>query len=142
MLWKVKFGAHASRNEELRAQLAAEKRRKEEDEKKNIEEQLELYDSLDREKRMASRAKELQMATEKEKRALEEHLNDTKLPDVLKRTQISSADIVLEKLLGSGTFGEVHQGVWHGTPVAVKRLHRSKLHGQYLQMFIDGIQRL
>ena len=33
------------------------------------------------------------------------------------------SEVELQELIGAGTFGEVYSGTWHGTHVAVKRLH-------------------
>lgn len=35
---------------------------------------------------------------------------------------IPAEDIQVQSLLGSGNFGQVYKGTWHGTPVAMKKL--------------------
>lgn len=40
---------------------------------------------------------------------------------------INPEDLVLQKALSGGTFGEVWQGSWQGIDVAVKRLRQSLL---------------
>lgn len=41
---------------------------------------------------------------------------------LLMSSQIDRKDIVLSTQIGTGSFGEVYKGVWHGTDVAVKRM--------------------
>lgn len=41
------------------------------------------------------------------------------------RPVAGSSNLVLKNMLGSGNFGQVWQGLWRGTPVAVKILHLS-----------------
>ena len=54
---------------------------------------------------------------------------------MLRRARIDPSELQLGELLGSGSFGEVRRAVWHGTPVAVKRLHRSKINAKDLHRF-------
>ena len=69
--------------------------------------------------------------TEEEKRLLRETLEEKKLSEPMRRAIFDPAEIDMAaehvKLLGRGSFGEVHSAVWRGTPVAVKRLLRNRI---------------
>jgi len=69
--------------------------------------------------------------TEEEKRLLRETLEEKKLSEPMRRATFDPAEIDMGaehvKLLGRGSFGEVHSAKWRGTPVAVKRLLRNRI---------------
>ena len=46
----------------------------------------------------------------------------------------------MNEILGQGSFGEVRSGMHRGTPVAIKKLHRSKLTEAHLQRFKEELE--
>ena len=66
-------------------------------------------------------------ATDEEADVMRAELQDATLSPLLARAHIELEDIRMVKRLGAGNFGEVVQGVWRGTPVAVKRIHRHRI---------------
>ena len=58
----------------------------------------------------------------------------------LRRVHIARGDIKLGRVLGRGKVGEVREGMLHGKPVAVKRLHRSMLTRQSLRAFKEEFE--
>ena len=68
--------------------------------------------------------------------AMKSVLSEEQLPDVMKRSKIAASELEFDnRSLGSGTFGDVWLATYHGTPVAVKKLHRSKLDEANLKAF-------
>ena len=75
-------------------------------------------------------------ATVEERSAISLVLADDVVSDVIRRSRVSISDIVWEnRKLGAGAFGEVQLATLNGTPVAVKKLHRSKLDEANLKAF-------
>ena len=76
-------------------------------------------------------------ATDQERAALSKVLgNESSVPDDIRRCMIDSTEISYsDKQLGKGTSGEVWLATFSGTPVAVKRLHRSRLDEASLKAF-------
>ena len=58
----------------------------------------------------------------------------------LSRARIALSDLELGESLGRGQFGEVFSATLHGTPVAVKKLHRNKLDEANLKAFRDEFE--
>ena len=83
------------------------------------------------------RLREREAATETEAAAMRAVLAEEKLPDVARRVLIDTSQLVVhpKDRLGQGAFGEVFKGEYNGTPVAVKKLHRSKLDEAGLRAF-------
>lgn len=52
---------------------------------------------------------------------------------------ITLDEMQLEKRIGYGKFGEVYAGLWHGTPVAFKKLHYQKMSRRRLESFATEI---
>ena len=73
--------------------------------------------------------------TAKEAAALQSAFGDGRTNDALKRMLINPKDLVFERHLGMGSFGEVSLARWGGTPVAVKKLNRNRINPVYLEMF-------
>ena len=69
--------------------------------------------------------------------ALQSELADEMLPESLKRFKVDPAEVELGDRLGFGTYGEVFLGKWHGTKVAVKRIHRHEINAAGLRIFKD-----
>lgn len=58
----------------------------------------------------------------------------------LKHAEINFNDLKLQKIIGTGTFGEVIKGSYCGTPVVVKRMLRNKINEDNLKMFAEEIK--
>lgn len=58
----------------------------------------------------------------------------------LRMAGVNFEDLKLEKIIGSGAFGEVIRGTYCGTPVVVKRMLRNKIDENHLRMFAEEIQ--
>lgn len=52
---------------------------------------------------------------------------------------IALGELQLEKRIGCGKFGEVYAGLWHGTPIAFKKLHYQKMSRRRLASFATEI---
>ena len=55
----------------------------------------------------------------------------------LSMAAISFKDLKLQKIIGTGAFGEVIRGTYCGTPVVVKRVLRNKIDENHIRMFGD-----
>lgn len=58
----------------------------------------------------------------------------------LSMAAIKFDDLKLQKIIGTGAFGEVIKGTYCGTPVVVKRMLRNKIDENHLRMFGEEIQ--
>jgi hypothetical protein len=56
--------------------------------------------------------------------------------ELQKRWIIAPSELHITKLIGRGSCGEVSKGEWHCTPVAIKKIFRSLLHGNALREFL------
>lgn len=66
--------------------------------------------------------------TANEKKLLAASLGDeSKVPAAVRRAKLDPMQIVIDELIGSGAVGQVLAGRYHGTPVAIKKLHRKML---------------
>ena len=66
--------------------------------------------------------------TANEKKLLAASLGDeSKVPAAVRRAKLDPKQIVIDELIGSGAVGQVLAGRYHGTPVAIKKLHRKML---------------
>ena len=72
---------------------------------------------------------------EKEMAALSAQLAEGVVSDTLRRAIIDASAITVIERLGAGAFDEVLRGEYHWMPVAVKRLHRSKVTEAGLRAF-------
>ena len=62
-------------------------------------------------------------------------LGEGVLSDVMKRSQIDPSEVQVGDVIGAGVFGEVRSGQLHGTPVAIKTMHRSRIVDGGLDLF-------
>ena len=52
-------------------------------------------------------------------------------------TEILTSTSDFEELVGKGGFGDVYKGIYHGTPIAVKRLHGVRMYIP-VKIFVSG----
>ena len=67
--------------------------------------------------------------------ALSKEFSDEAVPEQLRRVRIDFSELRVQKMLGCGTFGEVHRAEWRGTPVAVKMIRPSRINAAHLNAF-------
>ena len=85
--------------------------------------------------------RERERATVGERHALSAVLAEEKVPDVVRRAMIDVTELRFsDTRLGTGACGEVWRASLNGTPVAVKKLHRSKLDEANLKAFRDEFE--
>ena len=76
--------------------------------------------------------------TAAERRHLAAVLGDeAEVPAMVRRALIDPSELELGSTIGSGSAGEVIAGNYHGTPVAVKRMHRKMLSPEFLELFVE-----
>ena len=73
--------------------------------------------------------------TQDEIDTLAKALGEGVLSDVMKRSQIDPSEVQVGDVIGAGVFGEVRSGQLHGTPVAIKTMHRSRIVDGGLDLF-------
>ena len=73
--------------------------------------------------------------TDDEMGSLQSALGESQLSDVMKRAKIDPSDILIAEVIGAGVFGEVRAGTLHGTPIAVKTMHRKAISTGGLELF-------
>jgi serine/threonine protein kinase len=66
-------------------------------------------------------------------------LEDESLRQQLETCRIPLDHLQLEKVIGQGAYGEVIKGTYHGTPVVLKRMLRSKITEEQMREFADEI---
>ena len=52
---------------------------------------------------------------------------------------INFHELHLERRIGRGVFGEIYAGLWHGTPIAIKKLHCQRISRRRLENFANEI---
>lgn len=88
----------------------------------------------------ARRVASFSQATEAEREAMIRQLAEAKQSAAFERALIPLQELTMNELLGQGSFGEVRSGVHRGTPVAIKKLHRSKLTEVHLRRFKEELE--
>jgi serine/threonine protein kinase len=73
--------------------------------------------------------------TPSEQQTIAASLGDSAISPVMRRALIDPRALVIEEMLGTGSSGVVLAGRYHGTPVAVKQLHRKLLQRDHLEYF-------
>ncbi|OQR84093.1 hypothetical protein THRCLA_10861, partial [Thraustotheca clavata] len=59
---------------------------------------------------------------------------------VIQKYKISLDDLEMQRVIGSGAYAEVRRGIFHGKPVAIKKLLPDQATNQGIQDFIDEIK--
>ena len=76
-----------------------------------------------------------QSVTDDEFEMLQQELGEKHLSDLMKRAQIDPSEVICGEVIGTGVFGEVRTGSLHGTPIAIKTMHRKGISTGGLELF-------